>query len=149
MISSGLSGCCPSNARRLRIRCTDSVMFSQDAPNGVYKTMIPLANIHKSNSGLLCPVRLSKTNSILRGGNSSGSVMRTVSPSCHLFHTRWFSLGLSSRGGGKFLRMASACCFSQGWSTALVQLLTPLIRTLPVAGWNRLMSLAVPFLRCW
>ncbi len=36
-------------------RCIDSVMFNQEAPNGVYKTMIPLANIHKSNSGVLCP----------------------------------------------------------------------------------------------
>jgi hypothetical protein len=88
--------------------------------------------------------------SILKGGSSSGSVTFTVSPSCQLFHTTRFSSGLSScGGGGRVLRMALNCSLSQGWSTALAQLRTPLTRTSPVAGWNKLMSLAVPFLKCW
>jgi hypothetical protein len=137
MICSGLFGCCPDSARRIRIPWIDSVMFNQEAPNGVYKTMIPSANIHNNSSGVLCPARLSKTNNILSGGSSWGNVTLSVSPSCQLFHKAWFSSGLtlpSSRGGGKSLRMASNCSLSQGWSTALGQLRTPFARTLPVAG---------------
>jgi len=33
---------------------------------------------------------------------------------------------------------------SQGWSTALGALVTPLARTAPVAGWKSVSSLAVP-----
>jgi hypothetical protein len=33
---------------------------------------------------------------------------------------------------------------SQGWSISLVARLTPRTRTSPVAGWNRVKSLAVP-----
>jgi hypothetical protein len=95
-------------------------------------------------------VRLSKTTNILRGGNSLGSVTRTASPSCQLFHLARFSSGLGgSRDGGRVLRICVNCSLSQGWSTALAQLLTPFTRTSPVAGWNKLMSLAVPFLKCW
>jgi hypothetical protein len=34
-ISAGLEGCCPSRARRLRMRWIDSAMFSQLPPSGV------------------------------------------------------------------------------------------------------------------
>jgi hypothetical protein len=118
--------------------------------------MIPLANIHKRSSGVLCPLRLSKTTNILNGGSSSGSVTFTVSPSCQLFHTTRFSPGLSScGGGGKVLRMALKCSLSQGWSPALVQFLTPLTRTFPVAGWKEAHELgcAIPQVlvrvTCW
>jgi hypothetical protein len=137
MISSGSFGCCPDSARRVKIRWIDSVMFNHDAPNGVYTTMIPRANIHNSNSGVLCPARLSKTNNILNGGSSLGSVTRTVSPPCQLSHIFRFSSGLISErrgGGGGSLRTASNCSSSQGWSTALAQLRAPFTRTLPVAG---------------
>ncbi len=114
--------------------------------------MTPLENIHTRSSGVLCPVRLSNTNNILNGGRSSGSVMRTLNPSCQLLHTRRFSSAGSDRLAaslGMLSRIASSSCFSQGWSTALAQLRTPFTRTSPVAGWNRVISFAVPFLMCW
>ena len=42
MICSGVPGCWPSSARRLRIRCRLSTMFSHDPPRGVYNGMIPM-----------------------------------------------------------------------------------------------------------
>lgn len=119
MISSGCFGCCPSKARRTRIRCIDSVMFNHEPPNGVYNTkLMPRANIHNKSSGVLCPARLSKTNNILNGGSSWGNVTRTVSPSCQLSHIARFSFGLRRStdrgGGGKASTIALSRSFSQG-----------------------------------
>ena len=47
-----------------------SAMFSHDPPTGVYSGMIPCANSQQTNSGVLCPARLSSTRSIRSGGNS-------------------------------------------------------------------------------
>ena len=47
-------------------------MFGQKTPTGVYSIMLLLPNIHKSHSGILCPVRLLRTTNIFRGGNPSG-----------------------------------------------------------------------------
>ena len=46
MISSTLCGCCPSNARRLMMRWTDSAIFNHEPLNGVYSAMIPWAGHH-------------------------------------------------------------------------------------------------------
>src|SRR3954469_17755437 len=35
MISSTVMGCCPASPRCLRMRCTDSVILSQELPSGV------------------------------------------------------------------------------------------------------------------
>lgn len=105
---------------------------------------MPRANIHNKSSGVLCPVRLSITNSILNGGNSSGSVTFTERPSCQLFHSARFSSRPSTSLGGKVSRTSLNCPLSQGWSTSLVQFLIPLTRTSPVTGRNRVSSLAVP-----
>ncbi len=41
MISWGVAGCWPSNARRFSTRWMLSAMFSHDPPTGVYTGMIP------------------------------------------------------------------------------------------------------------
>ena len=46
--------------------------------------------------------------------------------------------------GGRPARIAASSPSSQGCSTAFVQLVTPLTRTAPVAGWKSVSSLAVP-----
>src|SRR5262249_54845225 len=57
-----------------------SAMFSHDPPTGVYSGMTPCANSQQTNSGVLCPARLSSTSSIRSGGRSASSVGLTVSP---------------------------------------------------------------------
>src|SRR6516164_437672 len=59
-----------------------SAMFSHDPPNGVYSGMTPWANSHSTNSGVLCPARLSSTKSIRKGGSRCASVGLTVKPRC-------------------------------------------------------------------
>ncbi len=107
--------------------------------------MIPWANIHSSSCGLLCPMRLSQTTNIRKGGNSSGKVTFTESPSCQLCHSARFCSALSTSLSGNVSKMASNSSLSQGWSTSLVARLTPRTRTLPLAGWNRVNNLAVPW----
>ena len=41
MISDTIVGCCPSNARRFKIRWMLSAMFSHEPPTGVYNGMMP------------------------------------------------------------------------------------------------------------
>ena len=52
MISSGVSGCWFSNARRLMIRWTDSAMFNQEPPNGVYNGTTPCVKSQSTKSGV-------------------------------------------------------------------------------------------------
>ncbi len=137
MISCGFAGCCPSNARRFNTRWMLSAMFSQEPPTGVYTGMIPWANNHSTNSGVLWPARLSSTNSIRKDGNSSGRVGLTASPACHRRHAardaRASAVGTGQ--GGQDLRQLRAS--ANGWSTALEQVVTLSIRTRPSAGWKQ------------
>src|SRR5215217_5883845 len=95
--------------------------------------MIPFENIHNNSSALRCPMRLSQTTSILKGGSSSGKVILTESPSCQLFHSsRFCSAPSTSFGGGKVSSTAVSSPLSQGWSTSLVARLTPRTRTSPL-----------------
>src|SRR5437870_558900 len=50
MMSSGEAGVVPSSARWLRIRWTDSVMFSHEPLNGVYSGITPWANNHSTKA---------------------------------------------------------------------------------------------------
>ncbi len=144
MTSSGWRGCCPCNARRAMMRWMDSAMLSQLPPSGVYSTMIPLANIHRSISAFRRPTMLSQTSSIRRGGNFSGRVIFTDSPSCQLLHSARFSSLPGASLSGRRSRTADNSSLSQGWSIASVVWRTPRALTSPVAGWDRVRSLAVP-----
>ena len=145
MISSAVCGCWPSKARRLRIRCTDSVIFSQDPLNGVYSGMMPWLKSHRTISGVECPARLSQIKSMRKGGSSSGSVIGCVSPSCHTSQSaRLAAQTCSAVAVGSVARIVLSSSLSPGWSTALAVLVTPLTRTCPSAGWNKVSSLAVP-----
>src|SRR3954466_14121867 len=55
MISSTVVGCCPASPRFLRIRCTDSVILSQEPPSGVWSGMMPWSNSQHTKLGVLCP----------------------------------------------------------------------------------------------
>lgn len=143
MISSGVAGCRPSGGRRFNTRRMLSAMFSHDPPTGVYTGMIPWANSHGTNSGVLCPARLSNTNSIRKGGNSAGGVGLTARPAGHRRHA--IRDARAVRGGsGKPARISDDSRFSQGWGAALGQVVTPSMRTRPSAGWNGVGTLAVP-----
>ena len=94
------------------------------------------------------PVRLSRTSSIRRGGRRSGRVNVTVSPSCQRSQAARRSASVWAGGSGSVARIAVSSASSQGCSTALAALVTPLTRTWPEAGWNRVSSLAVPWRMC-
>jgi len=134
IIRPGVCGYCPSNARRLIIRCTDSPMFSHDPASGVYKGMIPWRNIHSTISGVLCPTRLSITRSIRNGGRFCGNVMRTTSPSCQRSHNVRFARRLSAGRVGSVVTIAASSFCSHPWSTTLVQRVTPWARRQPLCG---------------
>ncbi len=107
--------------------------------------MTPFENIHKSISAFRWPMMLSQTSSIRRGGNFLGRVIFTDSPSCQLLHSARFSSETGAPSlSGKRSRMAPSSSLSHGWSIALVVWRTPRALTSPVAGWNRVRSLAVP-----
>ena len=97
MICSGVPGCWPAKARRFRMRWILSAMFSQLPDSGVYRGMMPWANSHSSSSGVLCPVRLSSTNNIRKGGSSAGRLGFTDSPCCQRCHA---SRDACAVGGG-------------------------------------------------
>lgn len=59
-----------------------SAMFSHEPPKGVYKGMMPCVNSQRTDSGVLCPAKLSSTNNIRNGGRLSASVSFTVNPCC-------------------------------------------------------------------
>jgi hypothetical protein len=135
MISCGSLGWCPSKARRLRIRCTDSVIFSHDPLNGVYSGIIPWLNSHRTISGVLCPAKLSQINSIRSGGTMLGNVTRTVKPSCHCAQNNRVSSGLRvDVDSGNVASTSVNSAFSQPWRTGLTVVVTPLTLTSPVAG---------------
>ena len=135
MMSSGLVGCCPASARRFRIRCIDSVMFSQEPPRGVYNGMIPCWINQSTMPGVLWPARLSQTNSIRSGGRSSGNAGGLSSPTRQTSHNaRLISGSRLSGGEGKSARMALNSCCNHGCRTAFVQLVIPLTRTCPSEG---------------
>jgi hypothetical protein len=81
MIWSVALGCWPSSARRLRIRWMLSALFSHEPPSGVYKGLMPCANRHRTNAGVLGPARLSSTSSTRKGGNCRARVGFTVNRS--------------------------------------------------------------------
>ncbi len=94
MISSGVCGCCPSNARLFIILWNDSAMLSHDPDSGVYKGSTPRWNIHTSKSGVVWPTRLSITSSILRGASHDPEGHQRVmkmrgwrAPCCAIFQT--------------------------------------------------------------
>lgn len=134
IISSVVLGWCPSRARRLRIRCMDSDILSHEPPKGVYRGMTPFWISHSTMLGVLWPERLSQINNARRGGRSLGSGTGLSSPMRQISHTARLVSGAKSIAGGSTARISLHCCFSQGWRTALVQLVTPLIRTCPLAG---------------
>lgn len=145
MICSGVAGCWPSNARRFKMRCTDSVMLSQLPESGVYSGILPCAKSHSISSGVWWPARLSQISSNRSGGKWALKVMRTFSPSGPRSQRARFSSGLSTTGGGNVVSTAVSSSFSHVWSTSFVLRLVPLTRTRPVAGWNKVSSLAVPW----
>lgn len=72
-------------------------MFSHEPPSGVYKGAIPWANSQHTNSGVLCPARLSSTSSIRNGGISSSRLGFTERPPRHRAHSALVAAGV---GGG-------------------------------------------------
>ena len=148
MMSSGDAGVAPASARRTRMRWIDSAMFSQEPLSGVYSGMTPWATSHNTSAGVLCPVRLSRTSSSRRGGRRSGRVNLIVSPSCQRSQAARHSASVWTGGSGSVARTAVSSVSSQGCSTSLAPLVTPLTRTWPEVGWNRVSSFAVPWRRC-
>ena len=110
----------------------DSDMFSHEPPKGVYKGMIPFWISHSTMLSVLWPERLSQTSNARNGGKSLGSGGGLSSPIRHSSHTARFVSGSKAIAGGSLARISLNSCFSQGWRTALVQLVTPLMRTSPV-----------------
>ena len=86
--------------------------------------------------------------SMRKGGRCAGKVTRTVNPSRQLAHTWRFSSAPSGFcGSGNVFTIALTSSLSQECKTAFVQRVTPLMRASPVAGWNKVTSLAVPLRR--
>jgi len=135
IISSGVEGCCPANARRFKIRCIDSVMFNQEPPKGVYSGMMPCWISQSTKLDVLWPLRLSQINSMRSGGKSSGNGGGVSSPARqHSHKARLVFESKSSDGVGRSDRMSPSSCCNQGCKTAFVQLVTPLTRTCPSEG---------------
>jgi hypothetical protein len=126
------------------MRCKLSAMFSQDPPTGVYKGMMPFSKSQQTSAAVLCPARLSSTNSIRSGGSSASSVGLIASPSCHRSQAARQPAAGSAGGAGRPARMAASSRLSQGCRTALGQVVTPCRRTRPSSGRNSVRALAVP-----
>ena len=77
-----------------------------------------------------------------------GRVNVTVSPACQRSQAARRSASVWAGGSGSVARIVVTSAWSQGCSTALALLVTPLTRTRPEAGWNRVRSLAVPWRMC-
>ena len=148
MMSSGDLGVSPARARRTRMRWIDSAMFSQEPLNGVWRGMTPWATSHSTSAGVLWPLRLSRTSSIRSGGKRSGRVTLIASPACQRSQIARRSAAGWTGGSGSVVRIAVSSVWSQGCSTALAALVTPVTRTRPEAGWNRVSRLAVPWRMC-
>lgn len=122
-----------------------SAMFSHDPPKGVYKGITPCANSHSTNSGVLCPAKLSNTSNMRSGGGSAGSVIGHVRPACQRSQdARHDTPGGTGSGTGRPARTPVRPRFSQAWRTALVVEVAPSTSTRPDAGWNSVSTLAVP-----
>jgi hypothetical protein len=83
-------------------------------------------------------------NSRRSGGNVSHSVGLTVRPACQRSHVARLSSSGKLLAGGNEARMANNSASSQACRMTFGQLVTPLTRTWPVAGWKSVSILAVP-----
>jgi hypothetical protein len=133
-------GCCPRKARSQMMRCIDSAIFSHDPLIGVYSGMIPCANNQVTMSVLKCPARLSQISSIRSGGSGRWGTCPNHVAQCL---GAGASVSLTATSGSSS-KMCNSSFFNQGCNTAFGDLDTPLARTSPVAGRNRVNSLAVP-----
>src|SRR2546428_426579 len=124
------------------------IMFSQDPPSGVYSGMMLCWNNHTTSRGVRCPARLSMTNSNRSGGRFSHNVGLTLRPACQCSQAARLSSSGKIFAGGKESRIDSNSASNQACNTTLGLLVTPLTRTWPVAGWNRVSILAVPCRTC-
>ena len=104
----------------------------------------PVGEQPQTNSGVLCPARLSSTSSIRNGGSSAGSVGLIDQALLPPLPRRPRRVGRRRAASGSAARMADSSRFSQGCSTAFGQVVAPSTRTRPSAGWNRVSTLAVP-----
>lgn len=116
------------------IRCTDSHIFNHEPESGVYNGMMPLANIHNTNSGVLCPIRLSSTRSSRNGGSAAGKVIGSCKPACHSRHCSRLTVDINDSAGGSCASIAVNSIFSHGCSTAFGHVVTPLALTSPLDG---------------
>src|SRR6266852_6260119 len=123
MISWGEPGVWPFSARWMRIRWTDSVMFSHEPLNGVYSGSTPWANSHLTKARVLWPARLSMISRSRSGGRSALNRGLMVSPACQRSQLARLSASGNTGAGGRLARMVSNCCLSQAWKTALEQML--------------------------
>jgi hypothetical protein len=133
-------GCCPRKARSQMMRCIDSAIFSHDPLIGVYSGMIPCTNNQVTMSVLKCPARLSQISSIRSGGSGRWGTCPNHVAQCL---GAGASVSLTATSGSSS-KMCNSSFFNQGCNTAFGDLDTPLARTSPVAGRNRVNSLAVP-----
>src|SRR6266699_550178 len=108
--------------------------------------MMPCSHSHITKLGVWCPLKLSNTSNRRSRGMSSPILGAICKPSCHRCHCARLSSGLSSGGAGSRARIWVNSCCNHSCKTALGQVVTPLTRTFPVAGWNSVSNLAVPFL---
>ena len=104
-----------------------SAMFSHDPPTGVYSGMMPFSKSQQTNSGVLCPARLSSTGSTRKGGNRCARVGLAVRPRCQRSHdSRSAPASAGASASGSVLGIAASSCLSQPCKTSFVQLSTPL-----------------------
>ena len=109
-------------------------MLSHEPLKGVYNGITPCATIHRTKAGVLWPVKLSKTNSMRKGGNSSGKVNFTPKPACQVSQHERFNVVSGGIKTGQPASTVSNSPFNQGCKTALALLVTPLARSSPVWG---------------
>ena len=122
------------------MRWTDSAMFSQEPLNGVYSGITPCANNQMTMDELKCPARLSQTKISRRRGN--GRCGTCPSQVAHCACVDGFESVVGASGNSARTCKSSVC--SHGCRTTFGALVTPLARSWPVAGRNRVSSLAVP-----
>jgi len=140
MISAAVFGCWPFSARPQMVRWTDSAMFNQEPLNGVYSGITPCANNHMTIDELKWPARLSQMRIKRSGGNGREGTCPNQVAHCAC-------VAGSESLSGAFCNSARTCtssACSHGCRTTFGALVTPLARTWPVAGRNRVSSLAVP-----
>src|SRR3954464_936124 len=99
-------------------------MFNQLPPNGVYNAKIPCDNNQTTNAGVLCPARLSSTNSSRSGGNSVGRGKGVFTPCNHRCHAARAPEGLGGATGNR-ARMADNSSCNQPCKAVLVQEVMP------------------------